>query len=78
MDIPGSIGAAPGSGDGGESDENWRLLAGLAQERRRREVAPVGIAGESPMSTSTPCVNGTFRNLQADIVLVIHVFFSLA
>lgn len=62
--VSGEIGAAPGSGDGGEADEHGRLLVSGTQERRRREVAPVGIAGESAMGTYATSMDGPFGYLE--------------
>ena len=61
--VSGEIRAAPGSGDSGEADEHGRLLVSGAQERRRREVAPVGIAGESAMGSCATSMDRPFGYL---------------
>jgi hypothetical protein len=63
MDIPGGVRAASGASDGRESDEDGCLLPSSIEEGRRCQVAPVGIAGESAMSSCAPGMNSPFRNL---------------
>ena len=57
------VGAASRPGDGREADKHGSLLAGGTQKGRRRQVAPVSVAREGAMSTSTPSMDGPFRNL---------------
>lgn len=63
MDIARRISTAPGASNGREADEDGRLLALLAQERRSGDVAIVSIARESAMSSGTTSMDSPFGNL---------------
>jgi hypothetical protein len=65
--VSGEIRATPGSSDGGEAHEHGRLLISSTEERRRREVAPVGIAGESAMGSCATGMDSPFGYLERTV-----------
>lgn len=64
MDIPGRIGTALGPSHRRKPDKHGRLLPGLAQERRSRDVAKVTVALESTVRTGSPRMNNSLGYLR--------------
>jgi len=70
MDIPGRIGTAFGTSHRRKPDKHGRLLPGLAQEGRGRDVAEVAVALESTVCAGSPRMDdslGYLRRLHASV-----------
>ena len=73
VNITGSVGGALGTGNGGEANEDWCLLALGAQEGGSSDVGPVAIAGEDTMGTGTTGVDDSLGNLVSKFTLAMDL-----
>jgi hypothetical protein len=64
MDIPGRIGAALGTSHRRKADKHGRLLPGLTQEGRGRDIAEVAVALESTVCAGSPRMDDSLGYLR--------------